>query len=196
MSLKTVLLLSGGLDSSSIASATRPDVTLFVDYGQRPAQAEAAASRRVAGHLGLRWERLALDLSPFAAGAIGGARAIPETSTPEWFPFRNQFLTTAAAAFAVCGGYDIVFVGTVAGDGERHVDGTAEFIERLDEIIRMQEGSIKVTAPFRDVDPVDVLERGGLPDHILRRTYSCHTGNLACGRCAGCLRRTQLLSHR
>lgn len=38
------LLLSGGLDSTAIAAWQRPDVCVTVDYGQRPARGELAAS--------------------------------------------------------------------------------------------------------------------------------------------------------
>lgn len=50
---QTVLLLSGGLDSAALAAWIRPALTLFVDYGQKPRDAEARAARAVAAHLNL-----------------------------------------------------------------------------------------------------------------------------------------------
>ena len=48
------LLLSGGMDSVSIAWWKRPTISIFVDYGQKPAQAEEAAGRAAAEAMGLR----------------------------------------------------------------------------------------------------------------------------------------------
>jgi 7-cyano-7-deazaguanine synthase len=186
------MLLSGGLDSTAIAALERPAVCLFVDYGQRPARTERATSRLVATELGLAVDEVRMDLSMFGAGMLVG-RDPSGSATPEWFPFRNQFLITAAAAFAVTSGFDEVLIGTVGGDGERHVDGTPDFVARIGALVESQEGGIRVRAPYVDIDPVEVIRRSGVDDRLLRRTYSCHTGNLACGQCPGCRRRSGVL---
>jgi 7-cyano-7-deazaguanine synthase len=186
------MLLSGGLDSTAIAALERPALCLFVDYGQRPAGAERATSRLVATELGLALDEVSMDLSIFGEGMLVG-RDSWGSATPEWFPFRNQFLITAAAAFAVTRGYDAVLIGTVGGDGERHVDGTSDFVTRIAALVAMQEGGIRVHAPYVDVDPVEVIRRSSVDARLLRRTYSCHTGNLACGQCPGCRRRFEIL---
>lgn len=46
--MTTALLLSGGMDSVSIAWWLRPDVALTIDYGQKPAEAEIDAAGQVA----------------------------------------------------------------------------------------------------------------------------------------------------
>jgi 7-cyano-7-deazaguanine synthase len=191
--VKRILLLSGGLDSSMIASIERPDLTLMIDYGQRPAQAEAAAAAAIARHLGLQHVALKIDLSSIGSGLLVGSQQNSPAPTPEWFPFRNQFLATAAAAYAVNNGFDEVHLGTVAGDGARHADGTPAFVAALDDVMRLQEGAIRVRAPHIDSDPTELLRRSGLPEGVARWTFSCHTGNLACGQCPGCNRRRDLL---
>lgn len=58
------LLLSGGMDSVSIAWWKRPKVSIFVDYGQKPAQAEEAAGRAAAEAMGLRYEVVRRTVPP------------------------------------------------------------------------------------------------------------------------------------
>jgi 7-cyano-7-deazaguanine synthase len=187
-----VLLLSGGIDSSAIAAILRPALALTIDYGQRPAEAEMGSAAAISNHLGIAHETLQVDLSAVGGGLLVGAEPAGPAPTPEWFPFRNQFLVTVAAAYAVTHDFGEVLVGTVGSDGARHADGTAEFVEAIDRVTRLQEGSIRVRAPFADVDPVEVIRRSGLPDGVIRWTFSCHTGTLACGRCPGCDRRRTL----
>lgn len=192
--MASLLLLSGGLDSSAICAITRPALALTIDYGQRPAPAEISASSSIAIHLEVAHEVVEVDLSPVGSGLLVGSGSGAGAPTPEWFPFRNQLLVSIAAAFAVTRGFDEIILGTVGGDGARHVDGTAAFAEAIDAVVRMQEGNVAVRAPFVDDDPADLLGRSGLPDGVLRWTFSCHTGVLACGQCPGCERRRALLS--
>lgn len=192
--MSTVLLLSGGVDSSCIAAITRPDLSLMVNYGQRPAYAESVASAAIARHLDIPYASVEIDLSMFGNGLLVSDEPVADAPTPEWFPYRNQFLATVAAAYAVTRGFDEVVLGTVAGDGDRHVDGTAEFYEALDGLVRMQEGGTRIRAPFVDTETAELIRRSGLPEGIVRWTHSCHTGDLACGQCPGCHRRRHVLA--
>ncbi len=189
-----LLLLSGGLDSSAIAAVSRPDATLFVDYGQKPARSEAESARMVAYHLGLPLHEVTVDLSSLGTGLLVGLPKAVGAPTPEWFPFRNQFLVTVAAAVALRHRLSIVVLGLVAGDGDRHADGTSTFVAQIDRLVAAQEGSLRVKAPFLDTPTVTIVERSELPEHVIRRTHSCHVGNLACGQCPGCHRRASVLA--
>lgn len=190
----SLLLLSGGLDSACIAALLNAPAGLFVDYGQLPAAAERDAARMVSGHLSLQLHEVRVDLSSLGQGLLVG-RAKTDGPTPEWFPFRNQFLLTIAACVALGHGYDSVVIGLVGGDGDRHADGKSTFVETIDQLVAHQEGNVRITAPYVDVAPAELLRSSDLPRHLLWRTHSCHVGNLACGQCPGCERRTQLLSH-
>lgn len=194
MTGRTLLLLSGGLDSTSVAATHRPDAALFIDYGQMPAEAELAAARHVADHLELELLVLAVDLSEVGAGLlIGSDQTSAAAPTAEWFPYRNQFLITVAAAYAVTRDFGCVAVGLTHGDGDRHADGTTDFIGAIDRTVSMQEGGVHVSAPAHRTAPEDLVRNSSLPEHVLRRTHSCHTGHLACGQCPGCARRRTIL---
>lgn len=193
-----LLLLSGGIDSAALAAWKRPDRCLFVDYGQAPAAGERRAARQVASALNLPLDELHVDCSPVGSGLLAGGQSDRRPAggqpSPEWWPFRNQLLVTLAAAHAVHVGAATVIAGSVAPDGQRHVDGTPAFYHQLDSLVAMQEGSVRVSAPAADLQPVDLLERSSVTDAVLGWTHSCHVDDLACGTCPGCVKRRDLLA--
>ncbi|MDE0700520.1 MAG: PfkB family carbohydrate kinase [Acidimicrobiaceae bacterium] len=188
-----LMLLSGGLDSAAVAALERPERALFVDYGQIPAQAERRAARAVAQCLDLELDELVIDLAAVGSGQLTGGEQLDAAPTSEWFPFRNQHLATIAAAHALLNGLDAVVLGIVAGDGDRHADGTPGFRSTLDTLVRRQEGGVRVLTPHINTQPHVLLERSGLTDEVLNQTHSCHASNLACGECPGCERRAEVL---
>jgi 7-cyano-7-deazaguanine synthase len=189
-----LLLLSGGLDSAAIAGIDRPEAAVFVDYGQYPARSELASARMVALYLSLVLHEISVDFSQLGTGLLVGQPKTGDAPTPEWFPFRNQFLVTIAAAMALRHGHETVVLGVVGGDGDRHADGTRAFVNRMDALISSQEGGVRVAAPYVGTSARNLIARTTLPEHVLRRTHSCHVGNLACGQCPGCHRRATLLA--
>jgi 7-cyano-7-deazaguanine synthase len=188
-----LMLLSGGIDSAAVAAVERPEHTLFIDYGQASAEAERTAARAVANYLGLELTELSVNFSALGCGLITGSPQIPNAPSPEWFPFRNQFLVTIAAAHAVKNNQHAVVVGLVAGDGRRHADGTPEFIFNLDSLLRSQEMQIRILAPQINTPPSDLLNKSGLPQELVHLTHSCHVSNNPCQVCPGCRRREELL---
>lgn len=188
-----LLLLSGGLDSTALAAIQRPASALFIDYGQRPAAAEARAATKVAQLLGVPLTTLQLDLRPIGGGLLHGEAGVPGAPSPEWWPYRNQLLVTAAAAVALRARLDHVLVGTVAGDGDRHADGTAAFYAALDQLLRLQEGDIGVRAPAIEQTTEELIQTSGLGSDVLGWTVSCHRSDLPCGNCPGCWKRARVL---
>jgi 7-cyano-7-deazaguanine synthase in queuosine biosynthesis/nucleoside 2-deoxyribosyltransferase len=189
-----LLLLSGGLDSSAIAAIEKPNRLLFVDYGQMSGSAERAAARAIATHLALPLDELEIDLTTVGAGMLVDSPPSIQETAPEWFPYRNQHLATIAASHALKCGLKSVILGLVAGDGSRHVDGRPSFVSMLDGLISQQEGGVRLVAPHIRTDPVELIAGCGLPEAIVRQTYSCHTANEACDICPGCIRRQGILS--
>jgi 7-cyano-7-deazaguanine synthase len=188
-----VLLLSGGLDSTALAAIHRPGLTLFVDYGQRPVRAEKQAASAVARALGLSHLAIRMDLSEIGGGLLLDDVAMEAAPSPEWWPFRNQFLGTAAAAIALKHGFHEVLLGTVQGDGERHLDGTPRFYSALDAVTAMQEGAVRVDAPAISMSTLDLVRESGLGQDTLGWTVSCHRGDFPCHACPGCYKRDQVL---
>lgn len=101
--MSSVLLLSGGLDSTSIAAWKHPNCCLSIDYGQRAADAERRAAATICEHLSLPFAHIKVDASVVGAGLMN-ASSDPAVFTPEWWPYRNQLLITLAASWGVTEG--------------------------------------------------------------------------------------------
>jgi len=182
------LLLSGGIDSSALAFWKCPAVCLTVDYGQLPAAAEVTAARSIAVKIGANHEVLRIDCSSIGSGDLTMKPASALSHTPEWWPFRNQLLVTLCAMRAIELGVKELLLGTVSTDSV-HGDGTEKFITNLDRTLSCQEGGLHVSAPALRLNSLQLIAAAGIPPEVLAGTHSCHTGNMACGRCRGCQRR-------
>lgn len=191
---ESLLLLSGGLDSAALAALLRPALCLAIDYGQRPAAAELRAAENISRTLNLTFEAIHVDLAAVGGGLLRGEEDdLQWAPSPEWWPYRNQLLVTTAAAVALRRGLGTVVIGSVAGDRERHLDGAPEFYERLDGLLSMQEGGIRVSTPVIGESSVELLRRSPLSDEALVWTFSCQRSNHPCGNCPGCWKRAAVL---
>ena len=182
---KKALLLSGGMDSSSIAYVVRPQYAININYGQRAAVAERTAARAVCSTLNIELVEVDIDCSVLGSGDLNGTDALTIGSESDWWPYRNQLILTLAAAKAVGIGCDELLIGTVASDGH-HKDGTVEFVRLMNELLIFQEGSLKLSAPAITCDAVSYIEQNEVPLEILALTHSCHKANLPCCQCRGC----------
>lgn len=191
---KRLLLLSGGLDSVALAAWTRPSACLTINYGQKAANAEIQSSAIICNRLGLKHVTLVVPLDDLGTGTMSrdGNQGVHNSS--EFWAFRNQFLVTIAAMYAFKFQYDEVNIGTVLSDKARHKDGTGEFIFMLNNLIQMQEGEIVVKAPAQKITSAELIIRSKIPSSTLAWAHSCHISNIACGRCNGCIKHSEILS--
>src|SRR3546814_5423621 len=106
---------------------------------------------------------------------------------PEWWPFRNQLILTIAGAVALHLNETELMIGALRTDGV-HADGRPEFIEMISALMQMQEGGLRVSAPAIELSAAELVRISGIPQSVLGWAHSCHTGNLACGQCRGCVK--------
>jgi 7-cyano-7-deazaguanine synthase len=190
--MRAGLLLSGGMDSIAVAYWKRPDVAITIDYGQVPAQAEIRAARAVCEELRIPHEEIHVDCRSVGTGALAGVQALPAAPVPEWWPYRNQLLLTVAAARGLSLGLEALLLGTVRSDAA-HADGTPEFVRRVSALLEAQEGAIRVTAPAIGMSSTELIRAANVPMEVLAWAHSCHTSNLACGRCRGCAKHFEVI---
>jgi len=184
------LLLSGGMDSSSIAWWKRPDIAIFVDYGQLAARAEEEASKSICAAANIRHEMVSADCSALGSGNMSHQRSLEISPVPEWWPYRNQLILTLAAAAALRLGATGLMIGALSTD-EEHVDGQPRFISAISDLMAMQEGGLTITAPAITMNATELVKASGIPQSVLAWSHSCHIGNFACGRCRGCIKHYQ-----
>lgn len=208
-SRNAVVLLSGGLDSSTVLAIARAEGyrphALSVAYGQRH-DAELAAAARVAQALGAVEHRVArVDLGVFGGSALTDAAiAVPETPSEgipvTYVPARNTVLLSVALAWAeVIGAYDI-FIGVNAVDYSGYPDCRPEFIAAFEALANVAtkagvEGArFRVHAPLLRLSKAEIIRRGlelGVDYSLTVSCYQADEAGRACGRCDACRLRAQ-----
>lgn len=181
------------MDSTAIAHWLEPEALLFIDYGQKPSAAERRAAERVASQVHRPLAFLSVDCASVGEDLLRGPSAPAKPAGEAWWPYRNQLLATFASAWALGNGRSEVLIGTVAGDGDVHRDGTAWFLQSLDALISGQEGGVRVSAPALALTTEALIEASGVTRDVLAGTYSCHRSSFPCGECGGCTKRDQIL---
>ncbi|MDD3432249.1 MAG: 7-cyano-7-deazaguanine synthase QueC [Tepidiphilus sp.] len=208
-SRNAVVLLSGGLDSSTVLAIARTEgfrpYALSVAYGQRH-DAELAAAARVAQALGAVEHRVArVDLGVFGGSALTDAAiAVPETPSEgipvTYVPARNTVLLSVALAWAeVIGAYDI-FIGVNAVDYSGYPDCRPEFIAAFEALANVAtkagvEGArFRVHTPLMRLSKAEIIRRGlelGVDYALTVSCYQADEMGRACGRCDACRLRAQ-----
>jgi 7-cyano-7-deazaguanine synthase len=184
--MKSGLLLSGGMDSISLAWWKRPSYAFTVDYGQLPAEAEIAAAASICSRLSIEHHVIqASCLKTLGSGDMCGTAADTMAPASDWWPYRNQLLITLSAMLAIRLNISCLWLGTVKSDSG-HIDGTTSFIDLTDQLMRLQEGSIMIEAPAIEYSTLELIKISGIPLEQLAWAHSCHKSNLACGDCRGC----------
>ena len=204
---RAVVLLSGGLDSATVAAELLRDGwlvhALTVDYGQRHA-AELAAAREVAQVLGVS-EHLVLPvgLSAFGGSALTEvAIAVPKNADPfapvastipiTYVPARNLVLLALACAFAEARGAEAVGIGVNALDYSGYPDCRPEFVRAFAEAARLGprcgvEGKpVRLLTPLQDLSKAQILARARALGVPVERTLSCYDPDAQGRPCGGC----------
>lgn len=208
----TVVLLSGGLDSSAnLALAhARGDrlAALTVNYGQRAWQSERRAARSLSEHYGASWRELEL---PFL-GQLGGSAltdrsmSVPElsrdvldtmsvvtkTADAVWVPNRNGVLIHLACAYAESIGASSVLVGFNREEGATFPDNTRAFMESVNGSLEYStRGKVRVDSLTVDLDKREIVAklRALARPFPMELVWSCYSAEeKPCGRCESCQR--------
>lgn len=182
---KKGMLLSGGMDSISIAYWKKPEVAITIDYGQKAAEAEITVSSKICEILGIEHHVLKIDCSRIGSGDLSDNIALSIAPKSDWWPYRNQLLITLAAPLALKLELNELMLGTVKNDGY-HRDGSSEFYNKISELMLLQEGNLTISAPAIELTASELIKISGVPNEILLWAHSCHKSVIACRNCRGC----------
>ncbi|MEY2419369.1 MAG: 7-cyano-7-deazaguanine synthase [Actinomycetota bacterium] len=206
--MKTVVILSGGLDSTvCLAEATHAGsdevIALSIDYGQRHA-IELERAQAIAARYGVEHIEQRLDLSAWGGSALtdasidvppaGASDAIPVT----YVPGRNLIFLSLAIALAEARGCNNVSIGVNALDYSGYPDCRPEFIDsfRGTAALALRAGvegrAVDVITPLIDMTKAQIVQRGVELGAPLELTWSCYRGQAApCGECDSCVLRAK-----
>lgn len=209
MSKPAVVLLSGGLDSSTVVALAKRDGfdvhALSFRYGQRH-DVELEAAVAVARNAGITDHRIIdIDLRAFGGSALTDDIEVPtyddeadiDTDIPvTYVPARNTIFLSFALAFAEVLGSSDIFIGVNALDYSGYPDCRPEFIDAFQTMARLAtktgvQGTTEVTihAPLMAMTKADIVTAGtalGVDYGITISCYDADDQGRACGRCDSC----------
>ncbi len=199
-----VVLLSGGLDSTTVAAIARDRgyrlLALTVDYNQRH-RIELAHAARVAADMGAeRHVTLPLDLRAFGGSALTDDIDVPKDGVQPgipvtYVPARNTVFLSLALAWAEAAGARDLFIGVNALDYSGYPDCRPDFIRAFEDMAAQAtkagvEGSrFTVHTPLIDMSKAEIVQEAARLGVDLGTTWSCYDptpDNRHCGECDSC----------
>jgi len=205
-----VVLLSGGLDSTTTAAIARSEgfrlYALTFRYGQRHHR-EIEAAVNIAHFLQTAQHRIVdIDLAQFGGSALTDpARPIPkdrprigpETTIPDTYvPARNIIFLSFALAWAeVIGAFDI-FIGVNTTDYSGYPDCREEFINAFEKTANLAaaaavqgKGRYHIRTPVINMTKARIIQAGTKLGIDYALTHSCYDPTdqgKSCGKCDAC----------
>lgn len=212
MEKKAVILLSGGVDSTTCLAIAKAGGyklhALSFDYGQRHS-VELEGAARIAERFGAHHLIVALDLAKIGGSALtdkeiqvpkgtlsqqDGAR-IP----PTYVPARNTLFLAFALAWAEVLRAEDIFIGVNAVDYSGYPDCRPEYVQAFEHLANLGtkagvEGMLefKVHTPLIRLTKAEIIKKGlelGVDYSLTHSCYDPLPGGRACGECESCLLR-------
>jgi 7-cyano-7-deazaguanine synthase len=206
--MRTIVLLSGGLDSATVLALCRADGkechALSFRYGQRH-EAELVAAARVARSLGAASHRVvAIDVACLAGSALTGQGAVPKGRSEAeisqgipatYVPARNTLFVAHALALAEATGAGEIALGINAVDYSGYPDCRPEWLAAVQEVARLGTKAgvagqpVRLLAPLLAMRKVDIIKQGlalGVDYGLTLSCYDPDDEGLACGACDSC----------
>lgn len=201
--MDTVIIYSGGLDSTTLLYEERERIALAVtfDYGSNHASREISCACWHCRNLGI--EHIVMDLAfigkYFSSSLTSGADAVPEGNYDDEnmrstvVPFRNGIMLSVACGLAESRGLKRVLIANHGGDHAIYPDCRPDFVSAMDNAMRAgtYEG-VQLVAPYTEITKGDIVKRGVALNIEYGKTYSCYRGGEChCGRCGTCRERAE-----
>jgi len=209
---KAVVLLSGGLDSTTTLAIAKSEgfetYALTFRYGQRHAL-EIDAARRVAAEVGVGQHVIVdIDLRLFGGSALTAEISVPKgRSLAEmgegipitYVPARNTIFLSFALAWAEVLEANDIFLGVNALDYSGYPDCRPEYIHAYEQMANLAtkagvEGRQQLTihTPLIALSKAQIIQRGlalGVDYSLTLSCYDPSPAGASCGRCDACLLR-------
>lgn len=204
--MKTVVLLSGGLDSTTLLYLLKKEYTevkaVTINYGQRHNKEILAAGKTC---LELRVDWILLNFNDLKKVMRGSALTdnieVPEgsynsmTMIQTVVPNRNMIFLSIAAAYALSSKYDAIAYAAHSGDHTIYPDCREPFFKSCEQTINIGNAwnkPVKILAPFVNLSKADILKVGVTLGVDYSKTWTCYKGDLKpCSKCGACIERAE-----
>jgi len=206
---RAVLLLSGGLDSTTVLAVAQRDgfevYALTFRYGQRH-QHEVDAARRVAERWGVaRHAVMDIDLASFGGSALTTDAEVPKDRPAHemgdgvpitYVPARNTIFLSFALAWAEVLGAADIFIGVNALDYSGYPDCRPEYVEAYERMANLATAAaveghrrLSIRTPLLHLTKAEIIAHGTALGVDYGMTTSCYDpdeNGAACGHCDAC----------
>ena len=205
---KAVILLSGGLDSTTVLAIAKSQgfdcYALSFDYGQKQ-KSELESSISIAKKSNVIEHRIMkISLSDIGGSALTDQSIdVPKYSESDeipitYVPARNTIFLSFALAWAEVVDCQTIFIGVNALDYSGYPDCRPEFIEAFENMANFAtkqsvEGDrIQIKTPLISMTKAEIIKKGLGLGVDYSETTSCYDANTlgeACGECDACVLR-------
>jgi 7-cyano-7-deazaguanine synthase len=198
---KVLVLLSGGLDSAvTLALAVKNKknpLALTVDYGQKAARQEIAASQKLADFYRVPLEVLKIDWLKNLPGLALLNKDCPvpapdfhQLSLKVWVPNRNGLLVNIAATIAEGREIPLIYAGVNREEAGNFPDNSREFVRSVNQCFKFSTlGRVQLKSYLINWNKTQILKKAlqlGVPLNFI---WVCYLGGRSfCGRCESCQR--------
>ncbi|WP_084006484.1 7-cyano-7-deazaguanine synthase QueC [Guptibacillus hwajinpoensis] len=204
MSKKAVIVLSGGLDSTTcMGMAKEKGYELYpitFHYGQKHNR-EVEQAKKVAEYYDAPDHRIVnisflnqIGGSALTDDSIDVPSDMDEDEIPvTYVPARNMIFLSLASAYAEVIGAEAIYIGVSAVDYSGYPDCRPEFIQSMNETVNLATkagatgSEMKIETPLIDMTKADTVKEGLRLNVPYELTTSCYNGEEeACGECDSC----------
>lgn len=205
--VKAVILLSGGLDSSTVLYQAKADgcelYSISFDYQQRHRR-ELDSAEAIAHLAGVvEHQRVTFDLRQWGGSALTddqidlpSERSLAEMSQSipvTYVPARNTIFLSFALSYAETLTAERVYIGVNALDYSGYPDCRPDYIQAMQEVFRLgtkqgrEEQPIVIMTPLINLKKTEIIQLGNQLGVPWEKTWSCYAGEeVACGVCDSC----------
>jgi 7-cyano-7-deazaguanine synthase len=205
--LKAVVLLSGGLDSSTVLYQAKADgyecYAISFDYQQRHRR-ELNSAEAIARCAGVKEHQVvSFDLRQWGGSALtDDDMDLPEDRSLDqmsqnipitYVPARNTIFLSFGLSYAEATGAERVYIGVNALDYSGYPDCRPDYIQAMQHVFELgtkqgREGQvIKIVTPLINLKKTAIIELGNQLGVPWEQTWSCYAGgDVACGVCDSC----------
>lgn len=211
---KSVVLLSGGLDSTTTLAIAKAEgfqpYALSFRYGQRH-RVELESAARVAEAMGVEDHLIAeIDLRPFGGSALTGGMEVPKDRSSDdmeegipvtYVPARNTIFLSFALAWAEVLEASDIFIGVNALDYSGYPDCRPEYIAAFEHMANLAtkvgvEGhrTFSIHTPLIELTKAQIIRKGtelGIDYSLTSSCYDPDADGCPCCRCDSCLLRAK-----
>jgi len=217
-----VVLFSGGYDSTALLLSLIYDkkinpeeiIALNIHYGQRNIP-ETYVAKSLCNKYNITLD--SIDITPIAEQIFNSTSLVNKNIQVDteldknkqpntYVPNRNMLFLSIALSYAENIGAHNVYTAIQPHEKYYYWDATKEFIDKINDVVKLNPFGIKVHAPFATMSKKDILDYAmkiGIPVEDLKRAWSCYNPIIEkdgvmliykpCGKCGACQERQEVL---